>query len=106
MKSKVSKVMKTKTPISLNQALEEAIKLGFNNRFVLRNESIHSFLTNEDFTDSEFAVVKSYPVILNNGQKGRMRYIVLNNGHLGFLLNATKSVTHQKTLSHRNSINR
>ena len=84
--------MKTKTLIPISEAIEEAIRFGFRDRLVLKNEMVHSLQTNRNFFENEYAVVEAYPVILSNGHKGRIQYIVLNNGQLGFLVKESKSM--------------
>ena len=79
-------VMSTKEPINLSKAIEGAIKLGFNKRFVLRNGMIHSLLTNKGYSESEYAVVKSFRVALGNDYTENLFFVVLNDGTLGFLL--------------------
>ncbi|HXB40959.1 MAG TPA: hypothetical protein VNZ49_10485 [Bacteroidia bacterium] len=89
--------METKNAIPLNKAIREAIEFGFRERFVIRNNHIRGLSSNKDFSSTEFAVAESYPVILENGKKGHINYIVLNNGGLGFLVDEIKIInTSQK----------
>ena len=78
--------MKTKHFIPVNKAIEEAMKLGFKTRFIHHKSRIRSASGGNDFSETDFAIVRSYPVNLVNGNKGIMEYIVLNSGELGFIL--------------------
>ena len=88
--------MKSKGTISVNEAIEEAISMGFRNRYVLHNNAVYSLLTNTDFPDSAYAIVESCPVVLKSGHKGHIHYIVLNNGQLGFVLDEPKKAAGHK----------
>jgi hypothetical protein len=88
--------METKTPIPVNKAIREAIEFGFRERFIIRNNRIHGLTSNKDYLSTEFAIAESYPVTLENGKKGHINYIVLNNGGLGFLLNEIKIIAGHK----------
>src|SRR5438105_1985587 len=88
--------MKTKSSISVNEAIEEAISMGFTNRYILHNNSVYSLLTNADFPESDYAIVKSYRVRLKNANKGYIHYIVLTNGQLGFILDEANTASGNK----------
>ena len=89
--------MKAKTLIPIREAIEEAIRFGFRDRFVLKDDLVHSLKHKRSFFETEYAVVESYPVILSNGHKGRIQYIVLNNGQLGFLVKEGKGMASGST---------
>ncbi|MGZ3862217.1 MAG: hypothetical protein ACXVPN_11885 [Bacteroidia bacterium] len=84
--------MKTKNLIPANTAIKEAIKLGFRTRFIHHKGRIRSAITGKNYSENEFAVVRSYAVNIA-GDDGMMEYIVLNSGKLGFILDKPKTET-------------
>ncbi|MGZ3903500.1 MAG: hypothetical protein ACXVC6_07390 [Bacteroidia bacterium] len=90
--------MKTKNIIPVNKAIQEAIRLGFRTCFMHHKNRIHSASSGKEYSETEFAIVRSYPVNLGNGHNGLMEYIVLNSGTLGFLIEA---VTEKKEFTEK-----
>jgi hypothetical protein len=78
------------TPTSIDEALEDARKMGFAHRLYLRNGKVVDPEKHREYGLNEIAVVDSIEIRLDVVRRGILNYTVSCDGELGVVIDKSK----------------
>jgi hypothetical protein len=89
------------TPASIDEALEEAGRLGFSHRLYLRGKKVVDPEKRKEYALNDIAVVSSIVIRLDVVRKGILNYTVSCDGELGVVIDKSKKHRLARMLSEK-----